>query len=71
MSKAVNPTIYLLLFTFLSECTQYTDCPNGGQNYECIDELCTCALGHALDGDACVGVLPKNISETIFLRLDL
>ena len=45
------------LFFFLSECLQYSDCPNGGQNYECVDELCTCAPGHALDGDACVGML--------------
>ena len=49
---------YLLtFFTFLSECTQYSDCPNSGQNYECVDYLCNCVPGHALDGDDCVGRL--------------
>ena len=43
--------------TFLSECTESSDCPNGGQNYECTAELCSCKPGHALDGDACVGML--------------
>ena len=51
--------LILIFFTLLSECTQYSDCPNGGQNYECIDDLCTCANGYALDGDACVGMLPN------------
>ena len=45
--------------TFLSECTESSDCPNGGQNYECVAELCSCKPGHALDGDACVGMLPN------------
>ena len=44
---------------FLSECTESSDCPNGGQNYECVAELCTCKPGHALDGDACVGMSPN------------
>ena len=45
---------------FLLDCTHYSDCPNEGQNYECLDDLCTCAPGHALDGDACVGMLPNT-----------
>ena len=49
---------FTINFFFLLDCTHYSDCPNGGQNYECIDELCTCAPGHTLDGDACVGMLP-------------
>ena len=49
---------YWSLFTFPSECTQYSDCPNGGQNYKCIDDLCSCEPGYALDGDSCVGMCP-------------
>ena len=43
--------------SFILECKQYTDCPNGGQNYNCISNGCICASGYALENDACVGML--------------
>ena len=48
--------ILLLIYRYILGCTQYSDCPNKGQNYECIDNFCTCAPGHVLDGEACVGM---------------
>ena len=49
-----------LLLTYFSECAKYSDCPNGGQNYECISDVCACTSGHVLDGDACVGMLSNS-----------
>ena len=46
--------------TFLSECAHYSDCPNEGQNYNCINNKCKCASGYDLVGDACVGMLPNK-----------
>ena len=53
---------------YLLECTEYSDCPNGGQNYECVTNICTCETGYILKDDACVGML-LIISEAIALQL--
>ena len=50
-----TPCTYYLL-TLLPECTEYSDCPNGGQNYDCISNVCTCVPGYDFVGDACKGI---------------
>ena len=50
------------LFTYLyfvSECTEKSECPNGGKNFECNFNVCECATGFVRDDDFCVGMLPN------------
>ena len=42
---------------FPLECKDHLDCPNGGDNYECVANECKCAPGYLLDGDDCLGML--------------
>ena len=42
-----------------SGCLEISDCPNGGQNYDCSTNVCTCKSGFILTGDVCVGMLLK------------
>ena len=50
---------YCDFHTFLSECVNDVNlnCPHNGENYDCIDNVCQCKPGFALDGDECVGML--------------
>ena len=43
--------------TLLLDCAKSTDCPNGGQNFQCINNICECSIGFRLDGDSCKGML--------------
>ena len=54
----VHLTIDILL-TFLLDCAKDSDCPNQGENYKCLSNVCTCETGHVLYGEACVGTLPN------------
>ena len=43
--------------TFLTECIANTDCPDGGTNYVCTTNECTCPANLPVeDGNACVGM---------------
>ena len=53
--KLVLVNLTFIVFTLLSECVQHSDCPNGGQNYECASNICACASGYVLENDACIG----------------
>jgi len=44
---------FLLDGDVCEECFQSTDCPNGGQNYECNTNVCECASGYILNGNVC------------------
>ena len=50
------------------ECTKHTDCPNGGQNYECVSNVCSCVTGFILDGDACVGMFSNYYFHTFSMN---
>ena len=55
--EPINSLEFINMFhTILSDCAQPSDCPNGGQNYNCTANVCSCTTGHTLDGDACVGM---------------
>ena len=46
------------------QCTTSSDCPDGGKNYRCKDNLCECPSNLFEDNDLCVGMLPfdkKNV----------
>ena len=40
-------------FTFILECITASDCPNGGQDYQCITNVCYCPYGFVLNGKTC------------------
>ena len=44
------------ILILLSECLENYDCPNGGENYICKDNVCECVPGSILLGDSCVGM---------------
>ena len=62
-----NLTTYSYFLNFLSECIQSSDCPNGGQNYECNSNVCECASGFTLNGDVCAepGTVKKHICSVL------
>ena len=66
---------FLNVFKFFSECEEASDCPNNGENYNCIEKVCDCAPKHVLDGDMCVGMLPNlyfkiTLSESLCKTLN-
>jgi len=42
------------------QCTIASDCPNGGKNYRCKDNVCECPSNLIEFDDNCVGMLPFN-----------
>ena len=57
---------FLCIFTLLLECTQPSDCANGGVNYACKSNECSCATGFLLTGDTCTEGMSTKI---IFMQL--
>ena len=41
------------LLTFLSECTEVSDCPNAGKDFQCNSNFCECESGFYFDGFSC------------------
>ena len=60
-----NFTVNILL-TILLDCKEPSDCPTGGQNYNCTSNVCSCISGHVKDGKACVGMY---VTQLIVKRL--
>ena len=42
---------------FLLECVKATDCPYGGINYQCVENLCKCPSTMELVDKLCKGML--------------
>ena len=40
-----------IFFCLPSECTQTSDCPNGGHNFECNNNICECGAGFMISYD--------------------
>ena len=57
-------TFFLFSLFLFSGCVKSSDCPKGGQNYECLANVCNCKPRHVLVGDICVGMFPKYIWHT-------
>ena len=44
---------FTYLLTFLSECTEVSDCPNAGKDFQCNFNFCECESGFYFDGFSC------------------